>query len=148
MKQQYWICNAALEHVNIVKKKGYTQINMGPRKPLANMNVGDWIIYYSPTINFEDSIPTCQKFTGIAVIRDTKIYPQGNQQPDHWRRNVEFFDCNHHHPQDFFGKVSFLSEHCNWIQILNQPIFSISRDDFAIIAQTILIPDSSKILLY
>ena len=53
MKRHYWVCNAAQEHVLIVQKKGYTQINMGPREPLEKMNVGDWILYYSPTFFFE-----------------------------------------------------------------------------------------------
>jgi hypothetical protein len=148
MMQRYWVSNAAQEHVHIVRDKGYTQINMGPREPLEKMNVGDWILYYSPTIYFEQLIPTCQKFTGIACVSDTRIYPQGNQQPDHWRRNVDFYHCIPHHPKHFFGKVSFLPDNSNWIEILNQPILEIPRNDFILIADKILMPDDTRILLY
>ncbi|OGB86274.1 hypothetical protein A3J41_02735 [candidate division TM6 bacterium RIFCSPHIGHO2_12_FULL_38_8] len=148
MMQRYWVCNAAQEHVHIVQKKGYTQVNMGPREPLAKMNVGDWILYYSPTIYFEEACESCQQFTGIASVTDTRIYPQGNRQPDHWRRNVEFFECTPHHPSEFIGKVSFLPKDTDWKKILQKPIFEISREDFAIIAQKILIPNQSKVLLY
>lgn len=148
MKRHYWVCNAAQEHVLIVQKKGYTQINMGPREPLEKMNVGDWILYYSPTNYFEETISTCQKFTGISCVSDTRVYPQGNKQPDHWRRNVEFFQCIPHHPKHFIGKVSFLPEDQDWQKILTPPIFQIPREDFTLIAQKILSPDNTKLLLY
>lgn len=147
MMRQYWVCNAAQEHVHIVRDKGYTQVNMGPRGPLEKMNVGDWILYYSPTIYFEELVPNLQKFTGIASINDTRIYPQGNTHPDHWRRNVDFYDCEPHHVKHFLGKVSFLPEDANWIEILSQRIFQIPKPDFIHIAQTIVIPDDDRVLL-
>lgn len=146
--RRYWICNAAAEHVRIVAQKGYTQINMGPRGPLAEMNIGDWILYYSPTEFYAEPKPVRHEFTGIACIRDTKIYPQGNKHPDHWRRNVDFFECTPHHVKHFLDKVDFLPKESNWIEILSKQFFEISRQDFSIIAQKIVIDDESKILLY
>lgn len=148
MMRQYWVCKAAQEHVHIVRDKGYTQINMGPRKPLENMNVGDWILYYSPTMYYEQDTPICEKFTGISSVSDHRVYPQSNQFPDRWRRNVHFFNCIEHHPKDFVGKVSFLPKNEDWQSILNQPIIQISRDDFVYIAEKILTPDDSRVLLY
>lgn len=148
MMPQYWICKAAQEHVNIVKDKGYTQINMGPRQPLEKMNAGDWIIYYSPTVYYEQEVPTCKKFTGISCVNDNRIYPQGGQFPDRWRRNVEFFHCIPHEPTNFIGHVSFLPEAQTWEEVLQNPVFAIDRNDFITIAQTILIPNPNKILLY
>ncbi len=148
MMRHYWVCNAAQEHVHIVRDKGYTQINMGPREPLEKMNVGDWILYYSPTYYFEDSVPNCQKFTGIACVNDTRIYPQGNKNPDHWRRNVDFYQCVPHHAKHFIGKVDFLSPEKSWKKVLQQPVFEIVRNDFIFIAQTIASVDDTKVLLY
>ncbi len=148
MMRRYWVCNAAQEHVHIVRDKGYTQINMGPREPLEKMNVGDWILYYSSTYYFEDPRPNCQKFTGIACVNSTRIYPQSNKHPDHWRRNVDFYQCMPHHPEHFVSKVSFLPPEKNWKKILQQPVFEILRNDFIFIAQTIVLPDHTKILLY
>src|SRR3990167_2913697 len=110
MMRRYWVCNAAQEHVHIVRDKGYTQVNMGPREPLEKMNVGDWILYYSPTIYFQQSKPACCKFTGISCVTGKRTYPQSNQNPDHWRRNVEFFNCIAQHPKHFVGKVNFLPQ--------------------------------------
>ncbi len=148
MMQHYWVCNAAQEHVHIVRDKGYTQVNMGPREPLEKMNVGDWILYYSPTYYFEDIQPNCQKFTGIACVNDPRIYPQGNKRPDYWRRNVDFYQCIPHHAKHFVGKVSFLPPEKSWKKVLDQTIFEIPSQDFIMIAQMIASPDDSKVLLY
>lgn len=148
MMQRYWVSKAAQEHVDIVRDKGYTQVNMGPREPLENMNIGDWILYFSPTMYYEQDEPSIQKFTGIASVTGSRVYPQGNQYPDRWRRDVDFHPCIPHHPIHFVGKVSFLPEVENWMEIFLQPIFEIPRIDFIIVAGTILVPDSSRVLLY
>lgn len=146
--RRYWVSRAAQEHVDVVRDKGYTQVNMGPRRPLEEMNVGDWIIYYSPTIYYEQDIPSCQKFTGISCVIDYRVYPQGGQFPDRWRRNVEFFHCIPHHPSHFVGQVNFLPHDQSWEEILLKPIFEIDRSDFMVVAEKILIPTPHKILLY
>lgn len=146
--RRYWVSKAAQEHVHVVRDHGYTQINMGPRGPLEEMNIGDWILYYSPTIYYEQDIPSCQKFTGISCVTGSRTYPQGGQFPDRWRRDVEFFHCIPHHPKHFIGNVNFLPQKENWEEILAKPIFEIERPDFIKIAETILTPTPHKILLY
>jgi len=148
MMRRYWISKAAQEHVDIVRDKGYTQINMGPKGPLEHMNIGDWILYYSPTVYFEQDEPTCQKFTGISCVTDSRVYPQSNQFPDRWRRNVEFFKCVPQHPKQFIDQVSFFPKSENWMDIFLLPIFEIPRTDFLFIADTIVIPEKNRILLY
>lgn len=146
--RKYWVSKAAQEHVDIVKNKNYTQVNMGPRAPLENMSIGDWILYYSPTIYYEQDEPVCEHFTGISCVTDNRIYPQGGQFPDRWRRNVEFFNCTSHHAEKFVGKVSFLPKEKEWKEILEQPIFEIQQQDFIMIAKTILIEIPDRILLF
>lgn len=148
MMRRYWVCKAAQEHVNVVKNKNYTQINMGPRTPLENMSIGDWILYYSPTMYYEQDDPLCEKFTGISCVVDNRIYPQGGQFPDRWRRNVEFFNCAPEHAKKFIGKVNFLPQEQCWKPILDQPVFEIEQQDFITIAKTILIEIPDRILLF
>ena len=148
MMRQYWVSKAAQEHVNVVRDKNYTQINMGPRAPLEKMNIGDWILYYSPTIYYEQEDPISEQFTGISCVTDKRIYPQGGQFPDRWRRNVEFFNCAPMHAHKFIGKVNFLPIEEDWKAILEQPVFQIEQQDFITIAKTILIEIPNKILLF
>jgi len=146
--RRYWVSEAAQEHVDIVRDKGYTQINSGPREPLENMNIGDWILYYSPTIYYQQETPACEKFTGISCVTGKRSYPQGGQFPDRWRRDVEFFHCVPHHPTHFTQQVSFLPDQHNWKEILSQPIFEIPRQDFITIADIIVIHNPHRLLLY
>lgn len=148
MMRRYWVTEAAQEHVHVVRDKGYTQINTGPREPLENMKIGDWILYYSSTMFYQQPEPVCEQFTGISCVTGKRSYPQGGQFPDRWRRDVEFFHCNPHHPNHFINQVSFLQEQDDWKQKLLQPIFEIPRQDFIHIAQVILISTPEKILLY
>jgi len=148
MMRRYWVSLAAQEHVRIVRDKGYTQANMGAREGIDKMNIGDWILYYSPTLYFGQENPICQKFTGIACVADGLVYPQSNQYPDLWRRKVEFFHCKPHHPKHFFDKVQFLSPAENWQNVLLQELFEIPRNDFVCIADTIIIQQDHRILLY
>ena len=148
MMRKYWVCKAAQEHVEIVKNKNYTLVNMGPRAPLEKMNIGDWILYYSPTLYYEQDTPAYEKFTGISCLIDNRIYPQGGKFPDRWRRNVEFFNCIPEHPKKFVGKVNFLPEEQCWKRILEKHVFEIEQQDFIIIAKTILIEIPDRILLF
>lgn len=143
----YWLKSAALEHVHIVRDKGYTQVNMGPKEPLEKMNCGDWILYYSPTIYFEQENTPCQKFTGISCLTDQHIYPQDPKNPVRWRRNVEYFHCIPHHAEQFHQHVDFLKQHKNWTDAFTSPVFEISQNDFLTIAHKILIPLSDRNLL-
>ena len=144
----YWITITAQEHVNIVRDKRYTQVNMGPKAPLDKMSQGDWILYYSPTIFHEKPKTTCQKFTGLSCVTGDKAYPQNPKDPVLWRRDVDFFHCMPQHAQHFHQQVEFLKQYEHWIDAFFQPIFEISKNDFIVIAQTIIIPTPDKCILF
>lgn len=148
MKPLYWLTTAALDHVNIVKQKGYTQVNMGPKEPLELMHPGDLILYYSPTTCFEEPDSVCQQFTGISRISDHNIYPQDPDNPVRWRRNAQFFECVPHHAEQFHQQVDFLKQHENWLDAFLKPVFEISQQDFMIIAKQILIPSQFTATLF
>lgn len=148
MKTSYWLCNAAQEHVDIVKNKGYHQLNMGPKEPLEKMHAGDWILYYSPTILFEKPETTCHTFSGISCLTDNHVYPQDPNNPIRWRRNAQYYHCKPHHVQEFHHHVEFLHKYDNWLDALKETIFKISPQDFLTVAQTILVPDTDKCLLF
>lgn len=147
MSQHYWVTNAAQEHVNLVRQKGYTQLNMGPREPLKKMNQGDWIIYYSPTVLFQCPDTACHTFTAISCLTDNHIYQQPTNH-ERWRRNVQYFECKPHHVQHFHHSVDFMKQYEDWLDALLEPIFEISRNDFATIANKIIIPSNNYSLIF
>jgi len=148
MSKHYWVTNAAQEHVDIVRQKGYTQVNMGPKGPLETMNQGDWIVYYSPTILFERPDTPYHKFTAISCLIDNNIYPQDPDNPVRWRRNAEYFDCIPHHVKEFHQYVEFLKQYENWLDAFFQPIFEISKNDFVTIATKIIPPNDQYSILF
>lgn len=145
---KYWITLTAQEHVNIVKEKGYTQVNMGPKEPLEKMAPGDWILYYSPTLILDNPKTVCQTFTAFSYVLDDLVYPQYPKNPIRWRRDVEFFNCTPQHAKHFHHKVSFLHQYENWLDAFVKPVFEIPRNDFIVIAQTIVIPSEDRCLLF
>lgn len=140
MNHHYWVTTAALEHVHIVKEKGYTQVNMGPKEPLEKMKQGDWILYYSPTVYYKQPESLCQKFSGISKLIDEKIYPQDPKDPILWRRNAQFYNCIPHHAQQFHTFVDFLKQHDYWVDAFKKSVFEISQSDFLYIAKKIIVP--------
>ncbi|MCM3364774.1 MULTISPECIES: EVE domain-containing protein [Niallia] len=90
-KKRFWIGIASRDHVLNAVQGGFAQLCHGKLAPLRNMSTGDWIIYYSPKINFKESAPH-QKFTAIGRIIDEDVY-QVNMGNDFvpFRRNIDFF---------------------------------------------------------
>lgn len=148
MKPLCWLTTAALEHVDIVRDKGYTQVNMGPKEPLEKMSPGDLILYYSPTIYFEQEDSPCEQFTAISCISDNNIYPQDPANPVRWRRNADYFECTPHHASQFHQDVDFLKRHKNWLDAFLKPVFEISYQDFITIAHKILKPTEKYCFIF
>lgn len=144
----YWLTTAAQEHVNIVKEKGYTQVNMGPKEPLEKMSQGDWILYYSPIILFEQPDTTCEQFTSISRLTDDHIYPQDPSNPIRWRRNAQHYDCIPQHASQFHQHVDFLKQYENWLDAFHHSVFQISQNDFITIAKKIILPHQQYCLIF
>ncbi len=72
----YWIAVACREHVLRAVKGGFIQVCHGKQGPLKKMQEGDWILYYSPTEQFQKDkhcIP-CRRFTAIGRIVQGEPY--------------------------------------------------------------------------
>lgn len=148
MSRHYWVSNAAQEHVNLVREKGYTQVNNGPKEPLEQMNKGDWIVYYSPTLLFERPDTPCHTFSGISCLVDDTIYPQDPTNPVRWRRNAQYFDCKPQHVKELHQHLDFMKQYEHWLESFTQSIFEISRSDFTTIANKIIIPTDSYSIVF
>ncbi|WP_455920721.1 EVE domain-containing protein, partial [Priestia megaterium] len=51
---------------------GFAQLCHGKEAPLKKMRTGDWIIYYSPKVQLNESTPY-QKFTALGRVVDDHI---------------------------------------------------------------------------
>ena len=85
-----WVGVVSRSHVRRGVAGGYAQLNHGKRAPLERMNVGDWLVYYSPRTDFPDGEPL-RAFTAIGRIMGKPVYTfdmGGGFVP--YRRDVQY----------------------------------------------------------
>lgn len=131
----YWIAVASREHVFRGIKGGFIQVCHGKQGPLKRMKEGDWILYYSPTEQFQKDNP-CRRFTAIGRITQEEPYEfhmSENFIP--WRRNVIFLDGKELPIVPLIGKLSFISDKQRWGFPFKRGCFSINEKDFQMIAK-------------
>lgn len=131
---KYWIAVASREHVLNGKKEGITQVCHGKQNPLKRMHANDWIIYYSPTEVFRQKQP-CRKFTAIGQIKDKEPY-QFKMSDDFipWRRDVNFFKAKEIDIEPLINNLSFIKNKKQWGYMFRFGLFTISFEDFKLIA--------------
>lgn len=131
---RYWIGVASLEHVLRGAAGGFAQVCHGKPGPLRSMKGGDWIIYYSPTIQFGGKAP-CRSFTAIGKISPEDPYPFAMSEDFiPWRRNVDFLPSKQAPIEPLLEQLTFIIDKKKWGFPFRRGCFSISLNDFQTIA--------------
>ena len=90
---QYWIVAASKDQVTRVVGGGFMQANHGKGATLKRLNVGDWVLFYSPEETYEGKEPL-QAFTAIGKVTAGEIYQHNMKERfTPYRRNVQFYDA-------------------------------------------------------
>lgn len=104
---KYFIIVASHDHVKIGEKEGFAQANHGKKNQLAQMDKGDWVIYYSSkeTLNGKPY----QKFTAIGTVVDNKPY-QGYMSSEFqpWRRAIDYKPCQEAEVKPLLDDLHFI----------------------------------------
>lgn len=131
---KYWIGVASREHVMRGISEGICQVCHGKGGPLKLMTPQDWIIYYSPTERFGESIP-CRKFTAIGKICDREPYAY-RMSDDFipWRRDVNFYNAHEIAIEPLIDNLSFIKDKRKWGFPFRRGCFSIPINDFLLVA--------------
>lgn len=131
---KYWIGVASREHVLRGVSGGFCQVCHGKGAPLKQMQPEDWLIYYSPTEKFGQSI-SCRKFTAIGKICAGEPYLfRMSEEFIPWRRNVMFYAAQEIAIEPLIDTLSFISDKRRWGFPFRRGCFSISFSDFSLIA--------------
>ncbi|MCP5510012.1 MAG: EVE domain-containing protein [Chlamydiales bacterium] len=132
---KYWIGVASREHVQRGVKGGFAQVCHGKAGPLNRMKGGDWIIYYSPTIEFGQKEP-CQSFTAIGTIKNNDAYLFGmSEKFTPFRRDVAFVNAIEVPIRQLLGRLSFIKDKKKWGFPFRRGCFEIPKEDFQVIAK-------------
>ncbi|MGX6443662.1 EVE domain-containing protein [Neobacillus sp. K501] len=134
-RKRFWIGVASGDHVFNAVQGGFAQLCHGKHAPLRKMSSGDWIIYYSPKVNYNESTPH-QKFTAIGKIIDDDVYQvnMGNNFIP-FRRNIDFIPCIETPIKPLISKLSFIKSTKYWGYSFRYGHIEISEKDFKLIAE-------------
>lgn len=138
---RYWIAVASRDHVQRGLAGGFAQAGHGKAAPLRRMKAGDWLIYYSPKLEFGKDGP-CQNFTAIGQLTDEDIFQHdmgGGFVP--FRRRVHFRASCEVPIAPLIGALSFIKDKQHWGAPFRFGLLEIPEPDFRLIAGQMLSED-------
>lgn len=137
MKQpRYWIGVASRDHVLKGVEGGFCQLCHGKNNPLKRLNLGDWIIYYSPRAALNDG-EKVQAFTAIGQVLAGEPYRsnmEGGFVP--YRRDVQFVAAQETPIRSLLSHLSFIKNKQSWGYVFRFGLLEIPELDFQTIAAT------------
>ncbi len=131
---KYWIIVVSKDHLQRGVKGGFIQANHGKAAPLKRMHAGDWVIFYSPKLEY-DKPEKLQCFTAICKIVDENIYQ--HDMGDGFvpfRRNVEFLPSKDVSVLPLINDLTFIKDKTHWGAPFRFGTLHIPEDDFRLIA--------------
>ncbi len=136
---RYWIAVASRDHVMTGVAGAFAQANHGKRAPMARMNQGDGLIYYSSKEAFGQQTP-CQKFTAIGEVVDEEPYVGVMVGSDFapYRRNIRYFSAQEVPIRPLLVNLDFIPDPRHWGYPFRMGFFEISAADYELIAQNML----------
>ena len=134
MTTRYWIIVASKDHVQRGVVGGFIQANHGKAAPLNRMHVGDWVIFYSPKLEYGKP-EKYQCFTALVRVVDENIYQQdiGNDFVP-FRRKVQFLPSKDVSILALIDDLTFIKDKTHWGAPFRFGILQIPEEDFQLIA--------------
>ncbi|MGD8404487.1 MAG: EVE domain-containing protein [Anaerolineales bacterium] len=135
---KYWIIVVSKDHLQRGVDDGFIQANHGKAAPLKRMKPGDWVIFYSPKLEYEKP-DKYQHFTAIAQITDDHIYQHDMGDgfvP--YRRNVRFLPARDVPIRPLIETLTFIQDKTHWGTPFRFGTLQIPEDDFKRIVREML----------
>jgi hypothetical protein len=127
-----WLGVVSRAHVQRGVAGGFAQLCHGKAQPLRRMRPGDWLIYYSPTIEMGGA--PLRSFTAIGQVEGAEIFPYdmgGGFVPN--RRDVRYVDAKEV-ALDMIKERLEICARPNWGMALRRGHLPLGASDFATIA--------------
>jgi hypothetical protein len=137
-QSRYWVGVVSATHIKLGVQGGFAQHCHGKSAPLKRMRPGDWLVYYSPRLDFAQAEPL-QAFTAIGQVEDDRIYEyvmSDSFVP--YRRNIRYMPCREVKIALLLEKLSFTQGTRNWGYRFRTGHSEIEREDFLTIAGAML----------
>ncbi|MCH9631577.1 MAG: hypothetical protein S4CHLAM37_16010 [Chlamydiia bacterium] len=132
---KYYIGVVSKSHVDRGVASGIAQLCHGKQAPLARMQKGDVLIYYSPKTDMSEGTPY-QKFTAIGRVRTGDVYQfdMGNGFVP-YRMDIDYAPCKEACIHELKDQFDFIENPKYWGYKFRFGHFEVSEHDFNIIAK-------------
>lgn len=130
---KYWINTVSQDHVMIGKQSGFVQAGHGKQTTLIKLQLGDYIIFYSPKSSLKNGKPV-QAFTAVARIKEHDVYQaivSDRFQP--YRRNADYENCQEVEIKPLIEQLEFITNKKHWGFRFRLGLFEINQHDFELI---------------
>ena len=127
-----WLGVVSRAHVQRGVAGGFAQLCHGKAQPLRRMRPGDWLVYYSPTIEMGGA--ALRAFTAIGQVEGAEVYAcdiGGEFVP--YRRDVRYAEAREVPLDMIKSKLDFCARP-NWGMVLRRGHLPLEASDFATIA--------------
>jgi hypothetical protein len=139
---KHWIIVASKDHVQRGLAGGFIQANHGKATPLRRMQARDWVIFYSPKLEFGKP-EKCQCFTAIVRVVEDEVYQHdmgGGFIP--FRRKVQFLPSNDISILPLINDLTFIKDKTHWGAPFRFGTLQIPEEDFQLIASRMVEDES------
>lgn len=132
---RYWIGVVSLSHVQPGVAGGFAQLGHGKAAPLRRMQVGDWLVYYSPKTDMTGGEPL-QMFTAMGKVTGESVY-EHRMGPDFvpFRRDVSYVKCKPAAIAPLIPKLSFIKDPKRWVYPLRTGHIEMTKNDWQLIVR-------------
>ena len=135
-----WLAVASADHVEIGRSAGFMQVCHGKPGPLARLQQGDRVVYYSPNRHYSPrhdmrGKERLQAFTAIGTVRQGKPYrAEMDEGFRPHRRDVDWHEAREAPLTELVDQLELASVP-NWGYRLRQGLVEISDADMTTIAE-------------
>ena len=133
---RYWIAVVPKEPVGRCVAGGFAMFAHGRHDAMKRTNAGDWLAYYSPRTVLKGG-DDVRAFTAVGRFTDREPYEvEISAGRVGWRRDVAWAKKAHEaNVYPLLDQLSFIKDRQHWGIFFHRSLFSVSRDDFTLIAE-------------
>ena len=133
-ERRYWIGVGPEDRVAQAVADRFVQLQYGRHAPLARMQPGDGLAFYSPRESDPDGAPR-RAFTAIGRIDEGPVFevPPPPPAPIH-RRGASYLDASPAPIAPLIEHLSFIRNKAHWGAAFRFGVLRVPRDDFLTIA--------------
>jgi hypothetical protein len=130
-----WIGVAARAHALLGKRDGFVMFAHGTHQAVKRVAPGDWFAYYAPTETLGGKDPV-RRFVTLGTIApgEPQLTVMG-ADGEGWQRQAQYREAAETDVYDLLPRLSFVADRTHWGMYFRRSLFSVTPEDFTIIAQ-------------